>query len=167
MGEHKKSDTKVLIIASMLTALVFVVTFLLPVPVGNKGAYINLGDSVIYCTGLLVGAPWAAAASGIGSALSDWAYGATVYIPATLIIKGTMGFVCAALIRAGGYKRFLISSIIGGAIMVAGYGLFELIFMGGWGYAATTVIGNLIQWAAGVIGATVLYYPVKRIKGLI
>lgn len=167
MEEQKINNTKTLIISSMLTALVFVVTFLLPVPVGNRGAYINLGDSIIYCTGLLVGAPWAAAASGIGSALSDWAYGATIYAPATLIIKALMGFVCAALIKKGGYKRFLVSSIIGGAIMVSGYGLFEFIFMGGWGYAATTVIWNLVQWAAGVVGATVLYYPVKRIKGII
>lgn len=167
MAQDNANRTRTLIISSMLTALVFVVTFLLPIPVSSKGAYINLGDSIIYCAGMLVGAPWAAAASGIGSALSDWALGYTFYAPASLIIKGLMGFVCATLIKKGGYKRFLVSSIIGGAIMVAGYGLFEVLFMGGWGYAATTVISNLIQWAAGVIGATVLYYPVKRVRGLI
>ena len=159
-----RNHTKKLIITSMLAALIFVITFLAAVPVPSTSAYINFGDSVIYSSGMLVGAPWAAAAAGIGRAIADWAFGVPIYIPATVIIKALMGFVCAKLMKRGDFPRFLMACIIGGAIMVVGYGLYEAVFMGGWGYVTATLIGNLIQWAGGVAGAAVLYYPVKRIR---
>jgi uncharacterized membrane protein len=156
-----------LVVASMLAALIFVITFLIAVPVPSTSAYVNIGDSVIYCAGMLVGAPWAAAAAGIGSMLADWAFGVPIYMPATLIIKGLMGFVCAKIMKNGAFPRFVVACITGGAIMVLGYGAYEAVFMGGWGYVTTTLIANLIQWAGGVIGAVALYYPVKRIRSLI
>ncbi len=161
---ESRNHTKKLIITSMLAALIFVITFLVAVPVPSTSAYINFGDSVIYSAGMLVGAPWAAAAAGIGSAIADWAFGVPIYIPATVIVKALMGFVCAKLMKRGDFPRFLMACIIGGAIMVVGYGLYETVFMGGWGYVTATLIGNLIQWAGGVAGAAVLYYPVKRIR---
>lgn len=158
----RKTHTKTLVITSMLAALVFVFTYLIKIPINASGAYMNIGDCVIYCSGLLVGGPWAAAAAGIGSALSDLMLGFPVYAPATLIIKGAMGLVCAVLMKKGGFGRFTWASVLGGAIMVAGYALFEWIFFG-WAYAAGTIAFNLIQWAAGVAGALALYYPIRRI----
>lgn len=160
----KQNHTKTLVVTSMLAALIFVFTYLIKIPINANGAYMNIGDCVIYCAGLLVGAPWAAAAAGIGSALADLTLGFPVYAPATLIIKGLMGLVCALLMKKAGFGRFTLVSILGGAIMVAGYGVFEWIFFG-WTYAAGTVVFNLIQWAAGVAGALALYYPVRRIAG--
>ena len=75
-----------------------------------------------------------------------------------------MGFVCAMMVKKGSLPRFAISCVLGGAIMVVGYGVYEW-FVFGWSYAITAVPFNLIQWAGGVIGAIALYYPVKRIKG--
>ena len=160
--EQKKNHTRTLVISSMLAALIFVFTYLVKIPINASGAYMNIGDCVIYCSGLLVGGPWAAAAAGIGSALSDLLLGFPVYAPATLIIKGAMGLVCALLMKKGGFVRFALVSALGGAIMVAGYGLFEWIFFG-WTYAVGTVTFNLIQWAAGVAGALALFYPVRRV----
>lgn len=159
---QRKNHTRTLVVTSMLAALIFVFTYLVKIPINANGAYMNIGDCVIYCSGLLVGGPWAAAAAGIGSALSDLLLGFPVYAPATLIIKGAMGLICAVLMRNGRFGRFALVSILGGAIMVGGYGLFEWIFFG-WTYAAGTIVFNLIQWAAGVAGALVLYYPVRRI----
>ncbi len=158
-----RNHTKTLAITSMLASLIFVLTYLIKIPINANGAYMNIGDSVIYCSGLLVGAPWAAAAAGIGSALADLMLGFPVYAPATLVIKGLMGLVCALLMRKGRFGWFVVSSVLGGAIMVAGYGLFEWIVFG-WTYAAGTIVFNLIQWAAGVAGALALYYFVKRIS---
>lgn len=157
----RKSRTKTLVITSMLAALVFVFTYLVKIPINASGAYMNIGDCIIYCSGLLVGGPWAAAAAGLGSALSDLLLGFPVYAPATLIIKGLMGLVCAVLMKKGGFGRFALACVLGGAIMVAGYALFEWICFG-WTYAAGTIAFNLIQWAAGVAGAVALYYPVRR-----
>lgn len=161
-----ETGTKTLVISSMLAALIFVITFLVAIPVPKTSAYVNIGDSVIYCAGMLVGAPWAAAAAGIGSMLADWAVGVPIYMPATLIIKALMGFVCAKLTKKGGLPRFVLSCVLGGAIMVAGYAAYEWA-LNGWAYMIAAIVGNLIQWAAGVAGATALYYPVKRIRSLI
>lgn len=160
-----KNHTITLVKSSMIAALIFIVTFLVAVPVPGTSAYVNMGDSVIYCAGLLLNIPWAAAAAGIGSALADWAIGFPVYIPATIIIKALMGLVCAAMMRNAKFPRFVLASIIGGSIMFVGYFIYEVLFMGGWGYAVQTLVGNLIQWAGGVAGAIALYHPVKRIKG--
>jgi hypothetical protein len=78
-----------------------------------------------------------------------------------------MGFLCAILMKNPKFPKYLLICVMGGAIMVAGYGAFEMVFMGGWGYVSTTIIPNLIQWGVGVAGAVALYYPVKRVKGVI
>ncbi len=159
-----RNRTRTLIISSILAALIFVFTYLVRIPINANGAYMNIGDSVIYCAGMLVGAPWAAAASGIGSMFADILVGGGIYIPATLVIKGLMGLVCAMIIKKAKFPGFVFACILGGAIMVVGYGVFEWIAFG-WTYAMGTIIFNLIQWAAGVAGAVALYYPVKRIEG--
>lgn len=78
-----------------------------------------------------------------------------------------MGFVCAVMMKNAKFPKFLLVSIIAGAIMVVGYGAYEYILMGGWSYVAATIIPNLIQWAGGVTGAALLYYPLTRIKAAI
>lgn len=159
-----KNHTKTLIVSSILAALIFVFTYLVRIPVTSNGAYMNIGDCIIYSAGMLVGAPWAAAASGIGSMFADILVGGGIYIPATLIVKGLMGFVCATIMKNAKLPGFVLACILGGAIMVVGYGLFEW-FAFGWTYAIAAVPFNLIQWVAGVAGAIALYYPIKRIKG--
>jgi uncharacterized membrane protein len=186
----RKDNTKELAITSMLAALIFVFTFFIYFPVTGLGAYMNFGDCVIYCSGILIGAPWAAAAAAFGSAVADIAHGSFVYAPATVIIKGMMGFLCATLLYrrknnssadkddvqsskiVGLIKRnidffgFILICIIGGAIMVVGYGIYELVLWG-LGYVTATIVPNLVQWGVGVAGAVALYYPVKRIKGIL
>lgn len=162
--QNKKSHTKSLVTASIMAALIFVFTFFIYFPVASMGAYMNFGDCVIYSAGMLVGAPWAAAAAALGSALADLAHGSAQYIPATVIIKGLMGFLCAILMKNASFRKFLLVCVLSGAVMVVGYGAFEMVFMGGWGYVSTTIIPNLIQCGVGVAGAAALYYPVKRVK---
>lgn len=164
----ENNRTKTLAVSSILAALILVFTALvrIPVPGNANGAYMNIGDSLIYCAGMLVGVPWAAAASGIGSMLADAILGGVYYIPATLVIKSLMGLVCALLVRNSKFPKFVLACVLGGAIMVAGYGIYEWVLFG-WAYAVSTLPFNLIQWAAGVLGAMALYYPVKRTKGLL
>lgn len=162
----RKNHTKTLVASGILAALILVFTFLIRIPVNSTGAYMNIGDSVIYCAGMLVGPPWAAAASGIGSMLADILLGGGIYIPATLVIKALMGLVCALLMKNAGLPKFVLACVLGGAIMTVGYGLFEWALFG-WAYALGTLPFNLIQWAVGVAVAAALYYPVKRTKGLL
>lgn len=161
---QKDNHTRSLAIASILAALIFVFTAFLSFRITSTSAYMHLGDSIIYCAGLLISAPWAAGTAAVGSLFADLILGAAEYIPATIIIKGLMGFLCALMMKKAGFPRFLLTCILAGAVMVVGYGIYE-VFLGGWGRAYGGLVQNLIQWIAGVAAAAVLYYPVKRIKG--
>lgn len=162
--EH--NHTRNLAISSILAALTFVFTAFLSFRLTTTSAYMHLGDSIIYCAGFLLSAPWAAGTAAIGSLFADLILGAAEYVPATIIIKGLMGLLCAVFMKKANFPRFVLTCMLAGAIMVVGYGTYE-IFLGGWGRALGGLVQNLIQWAAGVAGAAVLYYPVKRIKGVI
>ena len=62
-----------------------------------------------------------------------------------------------------GFGRFLLGSILGGGIMVAGYAIFEFLM-----FNANQAIGsipfNAIQWAGGVLVACALFPVVRSTK---
>ncbi|MDR1043361.1 MAG: ECF transporter S component [Clostridiales Family XIII bacterium] len=62
--------------------------------------------------------------------------------------------------KRGGLKRFILASILGGAIMVGGYAIFETLFFN-LNQALVTIPLNCVQWAGGVAAATALY-PAAR-----
>ena len=74
--------------AAVLTALVFVLTFVpkIPIPLG----YAHLGDAIIFASVLFSTRRQAALAASVGSALSDFIGGFPLWIIPTLIIKYVM-----------------------------------------------------------------------------
>jgi uncharacterized membrane protein len=160
-----KLSTRKLAVSSVMAALIFVITFSIRIPVPGLagGAYLNLGDSLIYCAAFMLGGVPAMFAAGIGSMLADIAGGALIYAPATLVIKGLMGLACGVMLVKPSFVRFVFASIAGGAIMVAGYGIYELIVFGT-AYALTSLPFNLIQWGGGVGIALLLYLPFSKMR---
>lgn len=161
-----KLSTRRLAVSSVMAALIFVLTFSIRIPVpalAGGGAYINLGDSLIYCAAFMLGGIPAMFAAGIGSMLADVAGGAFVYAPATLVIKGAMGIICGTMMLRPTFGKFLFASIIGGAVMVAGYGAYEY-FVFGAAYALASLPFNLIQWCGGVAIALLLYMPFSKMR---
>jgi len=71
---------------SIFTALVFVATMILRVPIAATGGYFNFGESVIYAAALLYGPLVGGLAGGIGAAIAD-AIGYPIFAPGTFIIK--------------------------------------------------------------------------------
>jgi uncharacterized membrane protein len=140
----------------------FIATWVFKIPIPGTSGYINLGDSMIYISAYLLG-PVAAAASAIGSALADLAGGYAVYIPATFIIKGLMGLIFALLNKKRSFPRYAVACVTGGAVMTAGYAVFE-IFVFGFAYALTSVPYNLAQWGGNAVIAILLYPLVVRVK---
>jgi uncharacterized membrane protein len=134
----------------------------IPIPVAS-GGYVNLGDTVIYLGALILGGWPGAAAAAVGSALSDLIAGYVVYAPATFIIKGLMGLVCGLLARRAGFARFTVAALMSGAVMVAGYFLFEALFFN-LNQAIVSVPFNLMQWIGGVIAALALYPAARRVR---
>lgn len=153
-----KSRAKRLIIASMLCALICVVTAALPIPLGN--GYANLGDTLIAICPLFLGPVWGFLAAGVGSALADLFLGYVAYAPATLIIKGTMALIYTFIFCPFAKTKIrmpmaLVAAITAEAVMVLGYFAFECIIYSPAG-AIPNIAGNLIQAAAGCASSTVI-----------
>jgi uncharacterized membrane protein len=85
------------------------------------------------------------------------------------------GFGCAAKLgdpdaavssagpaKRGDLRRFILASVLGGAIMVGGYALFEVFFFNG-NQALAGVPFNCIQWAGGVVAASALFPAVRAV----
>ena len=155
---------KVFLFACMMAALAVVATLVVHIPVpGGSGGYVNVGDSIVYVSGILPGGVWGALAAGIGSALADLISGAPIYIAPTFIIKFLMALVVWLIMRRKlGYVKFLVSCLAAGLIMVAGYFLYEA-FVLGYGMAAlASVAGNLLQGICAVIISTLVFGILKK-----
>jgi uncharacterized membrane protein len=157
---------KKLTMAALIAALVFVVTYLvrIPIPVVS-GGYVNLGDTVIYLGSFLLGGLPGAAAAAVGSALADLLAGYAIYAPATFIIKGLMGLACGIIAKRGGFGRFTVAAFTAGIIMVAGYFTFEALLFN-MHQAIVSVPFNDIQLVGGVCVALALYPAANRITPL-
>ena len=164
---------------ALMAAMIFVVTFVIRVPIGGSGGYVNIGDAGVYVAAALLGGPAGMVAAAIGSALADLSAGAAIYILPTAIVKGLMGLVCGLLMVRAGFRRFLLAAVLGGAIMVGGYFVSDIVIASlnmAEGYAAlnsspvnltlalASLPSNIIQWVCGVAVAAALYPAVARVR---
>lgn len=161
-----QDKTKKLTTTAVMTALVFVVTLLIYIPVpAVKGAYFNIGDVIIYCLSFILGGPYAVFAAAVGSALADLTLGSVIYIPATLVIKGCMALIVGVLtLKNISFGRYLLACVVAGLVMAFGYCTYEFFAIGGWAAAAATFIPNMIQAGCGVAIAAALYHPMRSLR---
>lgn len=153
-------NTQKLVKCGLLTAIVTVLTLIvLPLPISS--GFVNLGDAGVYLTAVYVGGGWGMICAGLGSALADLILGYSVYIPATLIIKGLAAALAQFLYRRfrGGWSFFAF--LITGAVISLGYLVFETIFITATFEAALLNLPyNLIQALIGAIaGFAILKIP--------
>ncbi|MBO4693755.1 MAG: ECF transporter S component [Clostridia bacterium] len=147
-------------LTAVMVALTCILTMAVRIPSPTKG-YLNLGDCAVLFGGWLLGPVWGAIAGGVGSSLADFLSGYPVYIPATMIIKALMALIISLVPyffnpRKKSHSRvgFLVCSIIAEILMVAGYYLFEAVFIGeGFVPALAGVSGNTVQGTAGIIAS--------------
>jgi uncharacterized membrane protein len=158
--------------AAVFIALTFVVTRYTVIPIPATKGYFNLGEVVIYIAALVFGPAVGALAGGLGAGLADVAGGYLQFAPFTLVIKGVEGFVVGRLAGSSAGTR-LRATVAGGACMVAGYFLAEVIFARPLGIApspatavaaaATEVPFNIVQVGVGVIIAVVVAARLRAI----
>ncbi len=86
-----------LTITALMTAVVCIVTFALQVAIPDTRGYFNIGESAVFATAILFGPLIGAFAGGVGSCLADIFSGYYLYAPATLVIKGSEGFLVGFL----------------------------------------------------------------------
>lgn len=167
----KNNKTYKIVLAGLFAALCCIATFI-HIPTFATLGYVNLGDCFVIASGLLLGPVWGAAAGGIGSMLTDLILGYASYAPGTLIIKAAMAFAAAVLYRSLIKNIFaekkvaakIIAAVCAEVIMVCGYLLYEA-FPLGYGYAALgSIVGNLLQAAAGIIASVPVTGLIERTK---
>jgi uncharacterized membrane protein len=166
--KNRSLKTRTMTAAALMAAVIFVVTYIvrIPLPIGN--GYINMGDAVIYLCALVLGNPLAAVAAGLGSGLADLAAGAVVYMIPTVLVKAGMAWTVASLIqkkKETSFQRYLAACLLGGLVMLAGYWLFEAIVFGTV-YANLAFLFNIIQYIANVIVAAALKKVAQMLQTL-
>jgi uncharacterized membrane protein len=111
-GDLLNNNTRKFVIAGLMTALVFVLTFIFHIPVPYTSGYIHLGDSMIYISVMLLGPVFGAFASGVGSMLADLLAGYAQFAIPTLIIKSLMALIMSLFLIDKTKKVTIISVII-------------------------------------------------------
>ncbi len=166
MEEAKNmSKTKKLIWAGLITAMIVLATAVIKFPTGI--GYINAGDAIVLLSAFILGPFWGALAAGLGSALADVMAGYATYAPGTFLIKALMALVAGLILcRVKGVKlplRSVIGAVVAEIIMVAGYFVYESLFLGfGWG-AIAAVPANAIQAVFGATAGCALYLALAKI----
>lgn len=111
--------TKKMVYTALMTALVFISTYVIQIPVPFTGGYIHAGDSMVFLSGLLLGPVFGAFAGGVGSAFADLLGGYTLWIIPTLIIKSLMGCVIGFISQQAQKKLSAYVAIGFGSVWVA------------------------------------------------
>ncbi|MGI5840370.1 MAG: ECF transporter S component [bacterium] len=163
----QRNKLRELMLTSLFIALVTIATMVFKIPTFATSGYINLGDSMIFVGALLLGSRLGLLAGGFGSALADILLGYAHWAPFTLLIKGLEGLLVGYLAHKGFVSErpnlalTVLWLALGGAVMVGGYFITEVIL---YGYVAALaeVTGNLFQAAGSVIISLPLAIALKR-----
>ena len=152
-------NTRKVAMAGVITALIFVLTYLIRIPIPATEGYVNLGDAAILIASFILG-PFAAIPAAIGSALADLIAGYAHYIVPTAVIKGAMGGVAGLILKQQKTTpRRIIAFILAELIMVVGYFAFEAMpFMYGVSAALVSVPFNALQGLTGILVALPISY---------
>lgn len=151
-GKTVRMIALVVVMAAATCALTLVVQF----PVPATGGYIHLGDVAANFAALAFG-PWLGfLIAGGGMAVADLIAGYAIYAPATLVIHGLQAVVVAAIGRQRKTWLMFVGSAAGGALVIAGYFLYQALVLGmGTVAAAKEVPFNVIQALTGLVGVPV------------
>lgn len=168
----KTKQVQILVYAALFTALICIATMIIQVPSFGPSGYVNLGDAFILLSVWILGGIYSPLAAGIGSALADILTGYAFYAPGTLVIKFLMALAAVGVMKLF-YKKgrpsilaFILSGVIAELIMVAGYLLYEAVFLG-YGLAAVpAVASNLIQGGINLVIGIVVIGVLDKSKAL-
>lgn len=155
--------TKNMVLNGLMIAFVCVATMVIQIPIPGTSGYVNIGDSIIFITSVVLGPIPGMIAGGIGSAFADMLSGYTHWAPFTLVIKGLEGLVVGLIYKHAKHKSvMLLAMILGVVIMVGGYIIGGFIIKGSWIIALGSVPANSIQGIASVVIALPFSYYVDK-----
>ncbi|MFX1452533.1 MAG: ECF transporter S component [Promethearchaeota archaeon] len=162
IGYFLPSNVLLISMIAIFTAINFVVTFWIQIPIFATGGYINIGDVTVMYTALLFGPIIGGIAGGLGPMLADIFTPYVIYAPATLLIKGIEGFLIGLISNPKNYERRIsyrdiAAVIIGGILIPLGYFIYEaFIIRLGIAVALVEVPGNFFQFGFAAISSVLL-----------
>lgn len=155
-----------MVYTALLTAVVFLCTLLLRVPVGAD-CFIHLGDAIIFISVMMLPRKYACFAGTVGAVLADLST-VPVWAPWTFFCKLLMILVFGFFIdrakksidscrRLGGVPILeIIGYVVSGIAMTVAYFFCELYLFGNWIEAAACMGFNMIQVIIGAIIAVIV-----------
>ena len=166
----QKFTLRKMVLTALFTALTCVATMLIQIQMPATQGYVNIGDCFVLLGAWVLGPWFGAFAGGVGSALADLLAGYPHYVPGTLLIKALMAVIAALLYRQLGKKHAYVGQIVGGVAaelwMVLGYFVYAWLILGKGLAAATSIPGNLLQGAIGLVSAIALVAALRESKTL-
>jgi uncharacterized membrane protein/putative methionine-R-sulfoxide reductase with GAF domain len=151
---------------AVMTVLVLASTYvhLVQTP---PGGYIHLGDIIIYFTAFAFG-PWVGlVAGGLGCAAADLLAGYAEFAPLTFVVHGLQGFIAGWIVRRNaGPIRLVVAVTAGGAVLVGGYFLGEILLLD-LESAISEVPWNTLQALVGTLGSVLYVFVANLAPGLI
>ena len=166
----RKLDVRKIALVTVMAAVVCVMTLIVQIPIPATGGYIHLGDVGANFAALAFG-PWLGfLIAGGGMAIADLLAGYAVFAPGTFVVHGLQAVVVAYLGRGRKPWVMFVAAVAGGLVVIAGYFIYEWIFLQmGIAAAAKEIFpGNTIQVATGLVGVLVYilvaraYPPIAR-----
>jgi uncharacterized membrane protein len=157
------NNTKNLVLNGLMIALVCVSTMVIQIPIPGTSGYVNVGDSIIFISSVVLGPIPGMIAGGIGSAFADVLSGYTHWAPFTLIIKGFEGLIVGLIYRSLKTKGSMaIAMIVGIVVMVGGYLIGGFILKGSWIIALGSIPANSVQGVISMVIALPFSYYVGK-----
>jgi uncharacterized membrane protein len=158
----EKQDVRRIALVVVMAAVTCTLTLVVKVPIPATGGYIHLGDMAANFAALAFG-PWLGfLIAGGGMAIADLIVGYAIFAPGTFVVHGLQAVVVAYLGRGRKIWVMFLAAAAGGVVVVAGYFVYEWLFLQmGAVTAAKEIPANILQVATGLIGVPV-YVLVAR-----
>lgn len=120
---QKKSNLRLLCLAAMFAAVIYVFTAFIHIP--SHTGYTHIGDAFLYLVATLLPTPYAAAAGAIGAILSDVLTGYAMWAPGSFLIKTLTAMVFSSQTKKIVCIRNLIALLPAFLLCAGGYYLYE------------------------------------------
>ena len=156
--------TQELVFTALMTALVFVATYLphIPIPLG----YAHLGDAVIFLLALLTPRRSALFAACIGSALADLLGGFAIWIVPTLVIKFVMAEIVYRIGRRGDAiapRASIIAALLLSSLwMAAAYTFAGAVLYASMSAALASTPGLIME---GLVNGIIAFFLLPLLRG--
>ncbi len=159
-----KISKKQLIHSGVFAVIVFLATLTGAfAPIGN-GAYIHIGDALVYTAVLFLPTPFAIASAVVGASFADILLGSAIYVPATIVTKAAVVLFAKLMLKYA--KTPLLQDALislSGVVNILGYFLAECLMLSSVGAAASGIMFNALQALASAVVFIVISAPARKI----